>query len=152
MDDILSKVEEILEDPKKLEGFKTLASSLLNNKEESMKDKVFNDEKKINQSGNINDIENILKNFITQNKKGDNNNNNTDKFNMDLNMDLVFKLKSAMEIMNNDDKNIMFLKSLRELLADERRQKVDNAIKIMRLIKLLPIIKEYGFLKDFKLI
>ena len=57
-----------------------------------------------------------------------------------------------MSIMNQDDKNIAFLRALRDLLDDSRQQKVDNAIKIMRIVKLLPLIKDLNILKNFKII
>ncbi|MBP0979278.1 MAG: hypothetical protein J6C55_01350 [Oscillospiraceae bacterium] len=143
MDDILSKVQEILQDPEKLDGFKNLASSLLN-QDNNLNTKNI-EINKINKTPNI---EKILKNFV------DNKNNNITKDQLDLpiNIEAILKLKNAMEVMNQDDKNIIFLRSLKTLLCDEKQQKVDSAIKIIRLIKLLPIIKDLDILKDFKII
>lgn len=153
MDDVLSKVKEILDDPKKLEGFKNLASSLLSNdeKQENIQLPTNNtlDLKKMP------DVESILKNFLSNNNGENKENKNDyqkDQLNFNVNMDMIFKIKNAMEIMNKDDKNIEFLRALRSLLANEKQQKVDNAIKVMRLIKLWPLLKEFNILKNFNLL
>lgn len=148
MDDILSKVQEILGDPQKLEGFKNLAASVLNNDKNIDNTKSSDDNVK-----NMPDIEGILKNFVS-NKGSDNSDSyNTDQFNIPINLDMILKLQNAISLINQDDKNIAFLRSLKLLLGDEeKQQKVDSAIKIIRLIKLLPLIKDLNLLKDFKII
>ncbi len=154
MDDILAKVQEILDDPQKLEGFKNLASSLINgdDKIQSLEQTQSNENDLQNESNNNNfDVEGILNNLI-QNKNGEHINLNKDQIEIPFNMDVILKLKNAMSIMNQDDKNIAFLRALRDLLDDSRQQKVDNAIKIMRIVKLLPLIKDLNILKNFKII
>lgn len=154
MDDILAKVQEILDDPQKLEGFKNLASSLINSddKIQSLEQTQSNENDLQNESNNNNfDVEGILNNLI-QNKNGEHINLNKDQIEIPFNMDVILKLKNAMSIMNQDDKNIAFLRALRDLLDDSRQQKVDNAIKIMRIVKLLPLIKDLNILKNFKII
>lgn len=164
MDDILAKVQEILDDPQKLEGFKNLASSLINGGDkmqsisqdksnENLDDKKLNNENQLQQNeGNNNfDVEGILNNLI-QNKNGEHIHANKDQIEIPFNIDMILKLKNAMSIMNQDDKNIAFLRALRDLLDDDKQQKVDNAIKIMRIVKLLPLIKDLNILKNFKII
>ncbi len=57
-------------------------------------------------------------------------------------MSLVSKIKEA----GTDDDNISFLNALRPLLSEEKRPKIDRAVKILRLINLLPILKDSGIL------
>lgn len=45
----------------------------------------------------------------------------------------------------NDD-NVNFLVALKPLLSDEKKKKADNAIKILKLLNLLPILKDSGIL------
>ena len=54
MDDILAKVQEILDDPQKLEGFKNLASSLINgdDKIQSLEQTQSNENDLQNESNN----------------------------------------------------------------------------------------------------
>lgn len=152
MDDVLVKVQEILGDPQKLEGFKNLASSLLNGNQED-----DNAQPNINKNKNaMPDIENILKEFVNSNSNGNLNqsksNEVNDNLNIPLNMDMLLKVQNAISIMNTNDKNIEFLRSLKMLLGDDKKQKVDSAIKIIRLAKLMPLIKDLNLLKDFKII
>lgn len=57
-------------------------------------------------------------------------------------MSLAGKLKEA----GADDDNINFLVALRPLLSDDKKPRIDRAIKILRLINLLPIIRDSGLL------
>lgn len=61
-----------------------------------------------------------------------------------LDMNMIFGLQRAMATMNNEDKNVTLLRSLRPIFSEARQKKVDDAIRIMQLIKLLPLIKETG--------
>ena len=57
-------------------------------------------------------------------------------------MSLAGKLKDA----GTDDNNINFLVALRPLLGEDKQPRIDRAIKILRLINLLPVLKESGIL------
>lgn len=56
-------------------------------------------------------------------------------------MGLVSKLQS-----HNDDPRAALLTALKPHLSEAKREKVDTAIKILRLLDLLPLIKESGIL------
>ena len=56
-------------------------------------------------------------------------------------MSLVSKLNTQ-----GDDSRTMLLSSLKPHLSEPKREKVDTAIKILRLLELLPLIKESGVL------
>ena len=56
-------------------------------------------------------------------------------------MGLVSKLQS-----HNDDPRADLLSALKPHLSEAKREKVDTAIKILRLLDLLPLIKESGIL------
>lgn len=57
-------------------------------------------------------------------------------------MTLAGKLREA----GTDDDNINFLTALRPLLSDDKKPRIDRAIKILKLLNLLPIIKDSGIL------
>lgn len=57
-------------------------------------------------------------------------------------MTLAGKLKDA----GTDDDNVNFLKALRPLLSEEKRPRIDRAVKILKLINLLPVLKDSGIL------
>ncbi len=56
----------------------------------------------------------------------------------------VMQLMSVINQAKSDDENICFLESLRPLLQEERRSKVDKAVKILRLLNILPTLKDLG--------
>lgn len=55
-------------------------------------------------------------------------------------------LQKAFSTFNQSDPNIELLRALKGHFSPERAKKVDDAIRIMQLIKLLPLIKESGLL------
>lgn len=67
--------------------------------------------------------------------------------NIDINM--IMSLQKAFSSMNGDDKNTQLLLALKPHFREERRAKVDQAISIMKLISMLPILKESGILSGF---
>ena len=56
----------------------------------------------------------------------------------------VMKVVSAMKSSNADDEKTRFLMSLRPLLPKERQNRIDTALKFIRLSALLPLIKDSG--------
>lgn len=61
-----------------------------------------------------------------------------------LNPDMLIKLMSLFGSMNQQDDNERFLLALKPLLGEEKRRKVDTAVKMMKLFALLPLLKESG--------
>lgn len=55
---------------------------------------------------------------------------------------LAGKLREA----GGSDDNVNFLIALRPLLSEEKRPKIDRAVKILKLLNLLPILKDSGIL------
>ena len=47
---------------------------------------------------------------------------------------------------NNNDEKTVFIKSLKPLLSPDKQGKADEAIKIMQLLKFLPILRDQGIL------
>ena len=58
-------------------------------------------------------------------------------------MGIVSKLNAK-----SDDSRTMLLSSLKPHLSEPKREKVDAAIKILRILELLPLLKESGVLGD----
>ena len=57
----------------------------------------------------------------------------------------LIPLISAISSAKTDDRATNLLISLKPLLSKERIPRVDHAISLMKIIALLPILKEYGF-------
>ena len=57
-------------------------------------------------------------------------------------------LQGVMLRLNQPDKNVDLLRALKPHFSPERGARVDNAIRLMQLISLLPILRESGILGD----
>lgn len=60
------------------------------------------------------------------------------------------KILKVQEIMNkaSNDKNAEFLLALKPLLREERQQKVDKAVKMLKLFTVWTVLKDSGMLND----
>ena len=61
-----------------------------------------------------------------------------------VNTDMLMNLQNIMSNLNTDDGNSSLLQALKPHLSEDRRKKVDDAVKIMQLVKLFPILKQTG--------
>ena len=59
-------------------------------------------------------------------------------------MDTILKIQRTMQALSRSNPNIDLLRAMRPLLSPRRARKVDDAIRIMQLIQLLPALKESG--------
>ncbi len=64
----------------------------------------------------------------------------------DIDPEMLFKMFSLFETLNSPSDNERFLLALRPMLREENRSKIDSAVKIMKLLTLLPVLKESGML------
>lgn len=56
----------------------------------------------------------------------------------------IMKFAPLLSNFNKDDKYTRFLQSLRPLLSNPRKEKLDNAIKFFKIIRLVPLLKAQG--------
>ncbi len=63
-----------------------------------------------------------------------------------LDMNAISGLMQKMKGFQPDDDNTRFLLALRPLLGEEKQNKIDRAVKVLRLLNLLPLISESGLL------
>ena len=121
MDELSEKLAEILNDPESMNRVRAMAESLLGN-----------DNK---QEENKSDFSNLL--------RGDGMPDIKD----------MQKIMSVFSRLNNkgDDSRTRLLLALKPHLSKERQEKVDSAVKILKFLELLPLLKESGLLGDFKI-
>lgn len=67
--------------------------------------------------------------------------------NIDINM--IMKMQQIFSKMNVSDKNSQLLLALKPHFGDDRRHKVDQAISMMRLMSILPALKDSGIFPGF---
>lgn len=59
-------------------------------------------------------------------------------------MSSFMKFAPLLGRLQGDDETTRFLAALRPMLGEERQKKLDEAVKILRLIRLLPLLKDTG--------
>ena len=63
-----------------------------------------------------------------------------------IDFDAILKLGEIFSQMNKPDKNTQLLLALKPHLRPENREKVDSALKLMKIMSLLPLLKDMGLL------
>lgn len=67
-----------------------------------------------------------------------------------LDLNTLMLMQRAISALNQDDRNTELLRALKPHFSEERAKKVDDAIRIMQLIRLLPLVKELGLFNRLK--
>ncbi|MCM1228289.1 MAG: hypothetical protein NC320_12875 [Clostridium sp.] len=119
MDDLMDKIREVLSDEESMKQLSELAESLFS-------DEDNNDEHKSDP--------------VTEENQA-----NTDESGFDIS-----KFLMVGQLMNSasDDKNSGLLLALKPLLKKERQERVDKAVKILKLLAVWNVLKESGMLED----
>ena len=119
MEDLSRKITELLSNPETMEQIKGL-TGLLGQSDFSAKNQN-NTPKPLPPSNPTND-------FINPEMLG-----------------TVMKFAPLLRSVNQEDDSTRLLKALKPFLRDERQKKVDEAIKLLGLMKMLPLLKDAGF-------
>ena len=127
MEDIAAIFEDILSSDEKKEQLKSIANMLGIDTEAQF---------------DMSSISSLLNN--TDNKKEESkDNNNTNPFG-DFDISKLLKLKSAFSQSDNSDKNIELLTALKPHLNEKNQAKIDQSIRLMKMLALVPLLKELG--------
>ncbi|MGN0517686.1 MAG: hypothetical protein ACI4II_03050 [Acutalibacteraceae bacterium] len=59
-------------------------------------------------------------------------------------MDKIIKIMPIISSLSNDDETTRLLKALRPFLSHDKQKRLDSAITLVRLMRILPLIKEIG--------
>ncbi len=96
----------------------------------------------------MDNIEDILRALTEDSEdEGDNTNRDTEQSEglfSGLDPEMLMRLLSLFETLNQPDDNERFLLALKPLLREENRAKIDSAIRLMKLFSLLPVLKDAG--------
>lgn len=63
-------------------------------------------------------------------------------------MSSVMKLAPALSMMRQEDSSTQLLNALRPFLGESRRKKLDEALRILQLARMLPYLKSSGLLQS----
>ena len=99
---------------------------------------------------NVNEMLEILLSTLGNTSESDDNSDGKEKKESDgfdfsgINIDMILKLGDIMSSLNSTDKDTELLLALKPYLKEKNQAKIDTAIKLFRLISLLPALKETG--------
>lgn len=130
MDDMMSKIGEILSDPESVKQISELAQMFM--------------------SGNISENQNTSDHSEScENKQEKSENDSDDSIFSGFDFSKLMKLQEIMGAVSGNDKNSELLLALKPHLNEERQKKIDKAIKLMKVIAVWNIVKDSGMLDDF---
>jgi hypothetical protein len=66
----------------------------------------------------------------------------------DIDISSMLKITSALSGMKKNNKNTALIKALKPHIKDENKHKVDEALKILQLVELFPILKDMGIFNE----
>lgn len=126
MDDLAGKLSEILESPEGMESIRSMAQSLLGTSDLSELGLNLDDKPEKQESSGEDQQAPPM-------SAGD--------------MKMMMKLGQALSKMNNqNDDRTRLLLALRPHLSSERQNRVDTAVKLLKLVSVMPLLSESGLL------
>lgn len=132
MEDIMQKIQEMLSDEESMNQIKELAE-MLNGAEGADKTEQASVPKPEDES-----------------PASENSGNSSEGFGFDLGT--LFQIQSIMQSVSSNDKNAELLLALRPHLKEEKQQRVDKAVKLLKLFAIYTVVKESGLLKSIDLL
>ncbi len=164
MDDLAGKLNEILNNPAEMAKLQQMASSLLGQTASAAQNtgSEQHTQPAQNNSGGV-DLSRLAGLLGQQTASGQTsqsngmldtlsalgglgNNQGTPSVSPEM-LGALMKIAPLLGTVNQEDDNTRLLHALRPLLKSERQKKLDEAIKIMRMLKFLPLLKEQGILQ-----
>ena len=114
---------------------------------EDMSNLISELSKMVEKNGIPDNLKDIISNMNSDNKKEtSSNNNNNDISSFDFNnidIQTFFKLKSALDKMNSkDNPNAKLLLALKPYLKDNKKEKLDQYIKLMNISSILEVLND----------
>lgn len=110
---------------------------------EDMSNLISEFSKMVEKNGIPDNLKDIISNMNSDNKKENNSNNNDDVSSFDFNnidIQTFLKLKSALDKMNSkDNPNTKLLLALKPYLKDNKKEKLDQYIKLMNISSILEV-------------
>lgn len=133
MDDISAAINQFLSNEENVKQLGALASAM--GLSEQGKNDVKNTDK--GSQGDLSGLMQLLSNTSGGEKSDSAPVNMPD-------MAQLMKIQKIFSSFSKEDENILLLKALKPHLQEKNQKKVDDAIRIMQLISVLPMIKESG--------
>ena len=152
MEDMMNKLQSILNDEESMKHIQELAGMLAAGTDETQQSAAQSPPVTSNssqsspqnqtqqQNSNEFDISQLLQGLGINNGGQPKNQNQTSDFDFSK----LLKIQQVVQAANKPDNNISFLLALKPLLRDENKVKIDRLVKIFKLFSIYPLIKESG--------
>lgn len=85
----------------------------------------------------------IFENGASNEKKAETNYSAPDFENIFGNAQMMAKIASLMNAMNKTDNRTRLIEALKPLLSEKRRKKADEAMQLMKLLELMPMVTRF---------
>lgn len=142
MEDLMGKLQAMLSDEESMNQIKQLAEMLGasgNAEENSTADS--------NGCGNMPDFSALFSGNSSEEKQSEESNSGGFGFDMGT----LLQLQGLMQSVSSNDSNTELLLALKPHLREEKQQRVDRAVKLLKLFALWTVVKESGLLKSMDL-
>lgn len=63
-----------------------------------------------------------------------------------IDMNMIMQVQKVLSSMNHEDENTKLLLALKPHFGEKRQEKIDQAIKMLRLLSVLPLLRQSGIL------
>lgn len=146
MQDLMGKLQEILSTKEGQAQLNNIASMLNNQSSNQSVNQNTATPNPPSQGFDISSLASMLSgnnNANAENASADNNTNTMP----DIDMGMIMNIQKLLSNGIANDKNAQLLMALKPHFSEKRQAKVDQAMTIMRLISMLPLLKESGVLK-----
>jgi hypothetical protein len=147
MDDLTEKINELLSNPESMEKIKNLAGMLGVGSDGGSNSGGSGSSGNSNNSGGLGNLGSLANLAGMLGMGGGGPAPPTKQENgggLPFDPAMIMKLKSAFDLMNKDDPRVDLLLALKPNLSDLRQKKIDEAIQILRLLSLMPLLREQG--------
>lgn len=147
MDDLMSKLQNVLNDEESMKQIKELADMLGNDMNESDSGPAISPQSN-NQTPDFSQLLASLGGITGNSQQSQNNPAKKTEDSPLGNLDIakLAQLSATLSQANKSDKNVDLLLALRPLLKEENQIKIDRLIKIFKLFAIYPVLKESGLL------
>lgn len=130
MDDMAGKISELLSDPDSLENLKNMAQMFMQGSSETVSPPPSQEEDISSNSGGPSPFSGFDLGGLNP-----------------ADMAGIIKVINTLKNNKQDDKRANLLLALKPHLSHERHERVDTAVKLLKMVDLLPLINETGILK-----
>lgn len=138
MDDLMGKIQAMLSDEESMNQIKQLAEML-----GASSGSDENSTAEENKCGNMPDFSAIFSEKSTEEKQ--------ENSGFGFDMGTLLQLQGLMQSVSSKDSNTELLLALKPHLREEKQQRVDKAVKLLKMFALFTVIKESGLLKSMDL-